>query len=116
VGDLGAASVLSLARHHPGPLLVPMSLLRPDYLSEVFSALRAGGAEVTHVLLDASDEVLSARIDGDREVPESTTRFRREKLDAYRAARAWLSLSADLVVGTGELSAAQVADRIEQLS
>ncbi len=113
--ELVTATALSLARHHPGPVLAPMTILRQDYLLELFTALRAGGAAVTHVLIDAPDKVLVARIDGDTEMPAQSIAFRRDKLDPYIAARDRLRLSADLVIDSADLSVAAVADRIEPL-
>lgn len=90
-------------------------MLRRDDLLEVFGALRAGGAEVTHVLIDAPDEVLSARIAQDTDLPDQSQIFRRTKLEAYREARVWLRETADLVVASGDLTVSDVADQIEGL-
>jgi RimJ/RimL family protein N-acetyltransferase len=112
--EVVAATLLSLSRHRTGPVLAPMSLLRRDYLLEVFTALRAGGVAVRHVLIDAPDAVLRARIDGDAE-SDSALAFRHGKLEVYREVREWLRLSADLVIDSAEMTVAEVADQIEPL-
>jgi RimJ/RimL family protein N-acetyltransferase len=113
--EVVAATGLALTRHRSGPVLAPMTLLRRDYLQEIFCALRAGGAEVFHVLIDAPDAVLRARIDLDSSVPDQAVGFRRDKLADYGSAREWLSDCADLVIRSGDLSVAEVADQVESL-
>jgi RimJ/RimL family protein N-acetyltransferase len=111
-----AAIGASLARHHvAGGVLAPMTLWRREYLLEIFTGLRVAGVDVVHVLIDATDDVLAARIDADTEQPAQAQEFRRSRLADYGPARGWLRTAADLVIDSDRLNAAEVADRIEPL-
>jgi RimJ/RimL family protein N-acetyltransferase len=110
--EVVAATCVSLARHQAGPVLVPMTLWRPAYVQEIFATLRAAAVNVVHVLLDASDGVLAARIDADPRQPPEATAFRRARLADYQAARAWLRTTADLTIDSDSLSVSEVADEI----
>ena len=46
-------------------VVVPMSLLRPDYRAEVFEGLRSRGVPVRQVVLRVPEAVLRSRIDAD---------------------------------------------------
>jgi len=112
-----AAALLSEV---PGPLVVPMTLLREDYRDEIFGALAARGLAVHHFVLDPAETILRQRI-ADREDcpgdPEGSARVRewcREHLSQYRSARRWLSRDAQLV-DTGDLTPRQTAERLAEL-
>jgi predicted kinase len=60
--ELVVAAALSLRRHHADTLIVPMSLLRDAYQSEVLDGLADAGEEVLHVFLQADANVLRERI------------------------------------------------------
>ncbi|WP_316528340.1 AAA family ATPase [Kitasatospora brasiliensis] len=99
------------------PVLIPMTLLRQDYAAEIHGTIRAAGIPLTHLLLHADPDTVSARIDAGTEFPDDEVRsekvraFRRRKLPAYVAAYAqWLATDAD-AIDTTHLTARHVADR-----
>jgi len=49
---------------HPGPVVVPMTVVVPAYLDEVLGGLRARGHDVHHVSLLAEREVVERRLRG----------------------------------------------------
>ncbi|WP_371478005.1 NUDIX domain-containing protein [Kitasatospora sp. NBC_00315] len=104
----------------PGPLVVPMTVLREDYRDEIFGALAARGLAVHHFVLDAEETILRRRIEGHDPYPaepEQSARVRArclEHLPRYRAARRWLSRDAELL-DTGGLTARQTAARLAEL-
>lgn len=61
--ELVVATALSLRKHHAETLIVPMSLIRDTYRTEILGALADAGAEVLHVFLEADPDVLRARLD-----------------------------------------------------
>ncbi|MEE1941069.1 AAA family ATPase [Streptomyces sp. TRM 70361] len=66
----GVCEVLDhLLRHHDGPVVVPMTLVVPQYFEETVGALRAGGHEVRHVTLLAERETVLRRLRGRRPLP-----------------------------------------------
>ncbi|MFI5533823.1 NUDIX domain-containing protein [Kitasatospora sp. NPDC051853] len=104
----------------PGPLVVPMTLLREDYRDEIFGGLAARGLAVHHLVLDADETILRERIAAREECPEDPAASARvrswceEHLPQYRAARRWLSRDAQLV-DTGGLTPRQTAERLAEL-
>lgn len=61
--EIVVASLLSLQRHHPSLLLVPMTLIDLAYRREVFGALRAADVELLEVFLDVPADELRRRIE-----------------------------------------------------
>jgi hypothetical protein len=49
-------------RSHPGPVIVPMTLINPVYFSEIIGGLRNDGADVRHFSLLAERETILRRI------------------------------------------------------
>ena len=105
----------------PGPLVVPMTVLREDYYrDEIFGGLASRGLAVHHFVLDAAETILRARIEAHDAHPGEPERSagirdrRLEHLARYRAARRWLSRDAELV-DTGGLTARQTAERLAAL-
>ncbi len=47
---------------HPGDLIVPMTLVHPDYFDEIVSRLRRDGAQLRHFILEAGKETLLRRL------------------------------------------------------
>ena len=47
---------------HDGPVIVPMTLVNPDYFDEIMAGLVAAGIEVRHFALIASPETLRKRL------------------------------------------------------
>jgi hypothetical protein len=52
------------------PVLVPMTLVNPAYVGEVFGEIRAAGIPLHHFFLKVPEEVLVARIDGRSFTPD----------------------------------------------
>ncbi|MFC3966137.1 AAA family ATPase [Nocardia jiangsuensis] len=57
-----AATLADVVAVHPGPVLVPMTLVRAQYFDEIMDALAESGAEVRHFALLAAPEVLRHRL------------------------------------------------------
>jgi hypothetical protein len=94
------------------PLVVPMTILRRQYLDEILGGLRARGHEVRHVLLDVSAPVLVERIESaDSPNPQG---WRLDNLGAFLTARHDLRTAGD-VVDTDDLEADEVADEVQAL-
>ncbi|MGK5444573.1 AAA family ATPase [Micromonospora sp. URMC 105] len=55
-----------LAARGGQPVVVPMTLLRPDYRAEILDGLRGRRVPVRHVVLRVPADVLRARIDADQ--------------------------------------------------
>ena len=112
-----AAALLSEV---PGPLVVPMTVLREDYRDEIFGGLAARGLAVHHFVLDAEETILRRRIESHDPYPAEPDRsaevraWRLDHLPRYRAARRWLSRDAELL-DTGALTAAETAGRLAEL-
>ena len=60
--SLTREALASLARDRHAPLVVPMTIVRVDYLDETVGALRASGIDVRHFTLVASRETVLARL------------------------------------------------------
>ena len=60
--ELVVATAMSLRRHHADTLIVPMSLIREAYRTEILGGLAAAGEEVLHVFLEAGAAVLRERL------------------------------------------------------
>jgi chloramphenicol 3-O-phosphotransferase len=105
---LVAATATELTAYTGEHLIAPQTILNQDYCAEIFTGLRAGGLEVFHVVLDASEDVLRRRIEGSDEARQ----WRLAHLAGYRLALPWLRRDADLLLDTAALSPAQAAAEI----
>jgi hypothetical protein len=94
------------------PLIVPMSVLRPEYVEDLLARLRRRGTEVEHVLLDASAPVLRARIHADAADPAARG-WRLDHVETYLAARDDLRAFGP-TVDTDVLTPAETASAVEQ--
>lgn len=100
-----SAVVRGIARRR-GTVVVPMSVLNPDYLSELLDGLRARGREVLHITLHASREELTRRIESDTADP-AAREWRLAQLERYQHAAAGLAAHGPVINTTG-LTPAQV--------
>jgi adenylylsulfate kinase-like enzyme len=100
-----------VARFTGQHLVAVQTVLVEDYWHELRTGLDALGHEVLHVLLEADEAVLTARIDAD-EVEAAARGWRLERLPVYAGARPWMVEAADLVVDTTDLTPEQAADAI----
>ncbi|MFD8595200.1 AAA family ATPase [Kitasatospora sp. NPDC059646] len=103
-----------LATEYGRPVLVPMTLVRPKYLAEVFDGLAEAGVPVRHFFLRVPDAVLAARIDARSLTPDDPARdeqvraWCRSRIAECRAAEAAMPLETAFL--DGELTPAQLAD------
>ena len=56
------STILMLRRHYQADLIVPMTLVNPDYINEIFTALEAKGHKLLHVFLKVDRDTLVERI------------------------------------------------------
>jgi glutaredoxin-related protein len=70
-----------------GILVTPMTLLRRDYLQEIFDGLATHDLTVRHVLVHADPGELARHINQDQGVPEQTRRWRLDYLRSLRVMR-----------------------------
>lgn len=104
----GTVALTRWATRNNATVIVPMSVLRPDYLDGLLSGLLAHGHDVHHVLLDAPSPVLHARItEGDAEEPRATE-WRREHVENYGDVRGELA-ARGITIDTADLPPQQVA-------
>src|ERR1700728_4128124 len=68
--ELVVATAVSLRRHNVDTLIVPMSLIRDAYRSEVLGGLADAGEEVLHVFLEADVNVLRGRFRAREGIPD----------------------------------------------
>lgn len=59
-----AAMAVGLLEEYRRPVLVPMTLVEPAYVGEIFGRLADAGVEVRHFFLKVPPDVLAQRIDG----------------------------------------------------
>lgn len=103
-----------MAAHGHGVVIVPMTVLRPDYLDEMLAALRTAGHDVRHVTLDATSPVLHARIAADEAEPQAAE-WRRHHIDIYADVREELRTRGRMVDTTAHPPAdvaAAIADQV----
>lgn len=83
---------VGLVEEYRRPVLVPMTLVNPGYVGEIFGVLRNAGIDVHHFFLKVSREVLEKRIDGriffpdDPEREERVRRWGKDRIEPCMAA------------------------------
>lgn len=92
-------------------LVAPQTVLEEAYWDELVLGLSRRGHAVLHVLLEADEPTMRARIEADVELAVAK-QGRLEQLSRYADARGWMSRRADLVVDTTQLTPEQTADRV----
>ncbi|MFF5808542.1 AAA family ATPase [Streptomyces sp. NPDC012746] len=65
-----AGMAAGLVEEYGRPVLVPMTLVDPGYLDEIFGALGEAGIDVHHFFLEVPQDVLVQRIDGRSFTPD----------------------------------------------
>lgn len=95
-------------------LVAPQTVLEETYWDELLLGLSKRGHDVFHVLLEAEESAMRARIEADQELTVAR-RGRLNHLPKFAAARAWMANRADLVVDTTRLTPRQVADRVSDV-
>ncbi|MPY59947.1 AAA family ATPase [Streptomyces spongiae] len=111
-----AELAVGLVEEYGRPLLVPMTLVNPAYMDEIFSALRKTGITVHHFFLQVPPDVLEERIDGRSftpDDPEQEERVRNWCKSKIPSCVGFLAEApADTVVLDGELSPGTLADQV----
>ena len=84
--DLVADAALAITRHYAKTLIVPMTVVKPEYQREIFEAIRAGGNDMHVLSLIVSPEELRRRITEqvltpDPEQDEQARQWRLEQVD-----------------------------------
>ncbi|MFE7834693.1 AAA family ATPase [Streptomyces sp. NPDC057474] len=111
-----AEFLVGLVEEYRRPVLVPMTLVNPAYVAEVFGAVGAVGVPLHHFFLKVPEDVLVARIDGrsftpdDPEQDERVRRWCKERIAASVAAVD--TLPTDTVFLDGESSPAELAELV----
>ncbi|MEU1371663.1 AAA family ATPase [Streptomyces sp. NPDC005803] len=107
---------VGLVEEYRRPVLVPMTLVRPAYVTEIFGTLEGAGIDVHHFFLKASREVLETRIDGRSFTPDSpeqdeqVRRWCKDQISPCIAAAD--TLPSDTVFLDAGLSPRELADRV----
>ena len=115
--ELVVAAALSLRRHHADTLIVPMSLLRDAYRTEILGGLADAGEPVLPVYLDADAAVLRERLTARvfyPDNPEADQAARVFGLDQVNAAVAAATRQpiGTLLLRSDRLTPAELADEV----
>ncbi|MBB1244363.1 AAA family ATPase [Streptomyces durbertensis] len=111
-----AALAVGLVEEYRRPVLVPMTLVDPAYVDEVFGALRTADVKVHHFFLTVPRAALEKRIDGrtffpdDPEREAQVRRWAKDRIERCTAAAD--TLPADTVFLDGELTPSELADHV----
>jgi AAA domain len=92
-------------------LVAVQTVLEQKYWTELHAGMEDLGHQVAHVLLDASPDVLRARIDADPE-GKDIRGWRHQHVEPYATARSWLLDAADHVVDTAQATPKEAAAEI----
>jgi hypothetical protein len=107
---------LGLLAEYGRPLLVPMTLVEPRYVAEIFGALEEARIAVHHFFLKVPSDVLARRIDartvhpGDPERDQAVRRWCKAQIAPCVAAVD--TLPAETVFLDGERSRQELADEV----
>lgn len=106
---------VGLVEEYRRPLLVPMTLVDPGYLGEIFGALKAADIVVHHFFLKVAPEVLVRRIDARSHFPDDPAGRNgcgRGARPASRCTAAVDTLPGDTVFLDGESTPRELADQV----
>ncbi|WP_377269078.1 AAA family ATPase [Peterkaempfera sp. SMS 1(5)a] len=107
---------VGLVEEYRRPLLVPMTLVNPGYLDEIFGALEAAQVEVRHFFLKVPEEVLISRIDGRSFFPDDPARDEQGRAWCKARIRACTAavdaLPQDTVLLDGESTPQELAEAV----
>ena len=115
--ELVVAAALSLRRHHADTLIVPMTLIRDAYRTEILGGLAAAGEEVLHVFLDLDAGALRQRLNArviyapDPKVDQAAREFCLSKVDAAMDAAA-RQPDGTLMLRSDRLTPVELADEV----
>ncbi|MFF9896697.1 AAA family ATPase [Streptomyces longispororuber] len=111
-----AELAVGLVEEYRRPVLVPMTLVHPGYVAEIFGRVRDAGIELHHFFLRVSREVLEQRIDGRTHAPgdpvreERVRRWCKDRIAPCLAAAD--ALPPDTVFLDGESPSWELADQV----
>jgi AAA domain len=114
--ELVVATALSLRKHHADTLIVPMSLIRDAYRTEILGALAGAGEEVLPVFLEADASVLRERLNArvtrpGREWEQTARELGMTGVDEMVAAAA-RQPGGTLMLRSDRLTPAELADQV----
>ncbi|MER5812712.1 AAA family ATPase [Streptomyces sp. NPDC002033] len=98
--SLVVESAVQVLDYVGGILVIPQSVLVERYWTEIRTGLEKAGVPVRQFVLDADRDTLIRRIESDT-VEAGARQWRLDHLDAYEAARPWLSREAEVIRTTG---------------
>ncbi|MET8826293.1 AAA family ATPase [Streptomyces sp. NPDC004610] len=107
---------VGLVEEYRRPVLVPMTLLDPDYIGEIFGVLKGAGIDIHHFFLKVPPKILAERIDGRSFTPdnpeqdEKVRRWCRDRIEPCMAAIG--TLPGGTVFLDGELAPRHLADQV----
>jgi len=89
------AALRAVREHYPQDIVVPMTLVRPQYLDEILGSLARDGERVLHVFLSPDEAILRARIaaqimSDDPTRDEDIRQWRLAQVDRCLAAKEWM--------------------------
>jgi hypothetical protein len=93
-----ATALIEIRKHYNQHIVVPMTLVRPDYLNELLGNLMQRGEDVLHVFLTVNEEVLRERIERQTMSPD---RSQNERIRDWRLAQVDRCLAARDVMPDG---------------
>lgn len=118
--SLTVATAVELATAYDTDLVVPMTVVRRDYLDEIFNGLRAAGQRILHFFLTVDEDVLRRRIREQVLVPADPERD--DEVREWRLAQVSRCLAAQarmpedtVFLDSGLLSPHEVAHRMNEL-
>ena len=112
---LVAEFAIGMSADYGKTLVVPMTLVNPDYLAEIFGQVSLAGEAILHVFLDVPEVELRRRIDAqvlvqdDPQQDANARAFRHRNVERCVAARDRLP-QGTLVLRGDELTPAELAD------
>ncbi|MGW3661023.1 AAA family ATPase [Streptomyces sp. NPDC005151] len=111
-----ASMAAGLVEEYERPVLVPMTLVNPAYLDEIFGVLSEEGIDVHHFFLKVPEDVLVKRIDGRSFTPDDPAKD--EQVRAWCKSKIEKCLAAvdvmprDTVLLDGQLTPQELADAV----
>jgi adenylylsulfate kinase-like enzyme len=98
-------------RESSQPVIAVQSVLNQNYWHDIEAGIADLGVQLRHVLLDVDTNVLHGRICRDQ-IELDAQAWRLSHIDRFRGSRRWMTESADLVVETSSMAAAEAAMRV----
>ena len=107
---------VGLVQEYERPVLVPMTLVNPEYVGEIFGVLKEAGINVRHFFLKVSRDTLEQRIDTRSFTPDAPERDEQVRRWCRARIEACMTASDTLPSGTvfldGELTPGELADEV----